>query len=234
MRARLALAAVLAAGTLGACAAGGAATGDGGRAGDRTATTPTPYKITVTGDSISIGLGAAIRDLGRPGADVKVIGEEGTGLARPDRFDWPARLERLAREFPPRVLVLSLSSNDTQDLRDTAGTVVAKVGTPAWDTEYRRRLDRAFDAFGPGPATRVVWVGHVATGDPKVAATNRHVHQLATAAASGRPWVEVADLAALLGTGEQPATRCLQPDGLHLTPACLGEAAAALAPRLGP
>ena len=90
--------------------------GNGG-AGDAAAPAGPPstkkvpdYKVTVAGDSISVGLGSAIRTALVDDAVVKVIGEEGTGLARPDRFDWPARLAELAREFPPQVLVFSLSS----------------------------------------------------------------------------------------------------------------------------
>jgi hypothetical protein len=194
-------------------------------------TAPAVPKVTVAGDSISIGLGAAIRQAD-PAADVKVIGQEGTGLARPDTFDWPGRLRQLAHDFPPAVLVLSLSSNDAQDLRDASGTVVAPVADPAaWDAEYERRLASAFDAFA-GTATTVVWVGHVRTADPKVGGTNRHIQQLATAVAATRPFVVVDDLAVLLGTGDQPATRCLVADGLHLTVACLDEAAAKLVPSL--
>ena len=48
-----------------------------------------------------------------------------------------------------------------------------------------------------------------------------------------RPQGHVEDLAGLLGTGEQPATRCLAADGLHLVPACLREADEQLLGQLG-
>lgn len=209
--------------------------GKGGSTASASATTaPEPStKYTVAGDSISVGLGAALRTKTPSDVVVKVIGEEGTGLARPDRFDWPTRLQALARDFPPQVLVLSLASNDAQDLTDVNGKVVAKAGTPAWDTEYGRRLGAAFDAFAATSAkTKVVWVGHVRTAEDRVGLANRHIHQLAVEEAASRPWVTVADLAELLGTGEQPATRCLRDDGLHLTNACLDEAAIGLETRL--
>ncbi len=202
------------------------------------ATTPAPArKITVAGDSISIGLGAAIRTaVGSAGqadhVEVKVIGEEGTGLARPDRFDWPTRLQQLARDFPPAVLVFSVSSNDAQDLTDARGKVVVPLAdTQAWDAEYSSRLAASFDAFA-GTGTKVVWVGHVRTAEARVGTANRHIQQLATTIAASRPFVTVADLATLLGTGEQKADRCLRPDGLHLTNECLDEAAGALLPLL--
>ncbi len=79
---------------------------------------------------------------------VKVIGVEGTGLARPDNFDWPTRLAELARDFPPQVLVLSLGSNDAQDLVDATGKLVAPLSDPeAWEAEYAARLAASFDAF---------------------------------------------------------------------------------------
>ncbi len=201
-------------------------------------TTPAPArKITVAGDSISIGLGASIRTAAAASTsagqvEVKVIGEEGTGLARPDRFDWPTRLRQLARDFPPTVLVFSVSSNDAQDLTDAAGKVVVPLAdTTAWDAEYSARLGASFDAFA-GTSTKVVWVGHVRTAEARVGTANRHIQQLATAVAASRPFVEVTDLASLLGTGEQKADRCLRPDGLHLVNECLDEAAAKLLPQL--
>ncbi len=213
--------------------------------GDSEASSTTPsseHKITVAGDSISVGLGSQLRDVVAGGGDkgvvVKVIGEPGTGLARPDSFDWPKRIEQLARDHPPQVLVFSVGSNDAQDLTDSNGKVVATMAQhDHWDAEYRRRLAEVFDAFAPtggdggsggrgsgSGGTKVVWVGHVRTAEDRVADTNRRVHALAAEVAADRPWVVVKDLAELLGTGEQTATRCLASDGLHLIPACLREA----------
>jgi lysophospholipase L1-like esterase len=194
-------------------------------------------KLTVAGDSISVGLGASLRsavagDDGPDDVEVKVIGEGGTGLARPDRFDWPARLERLAAEFPPTVLVFSVGSNDAQDLTDASGDTVATLAdAEAWDAEYSARLARVFDAF-EGTGTSVVWVGHVRTEEQRVADGNRRIDDLARAAAAGRGWVQVEDLAELTGSGAEEVSDCLIGDGLHLTVDCYDDAAEALAPRL--
>ncbi len=185
----------------------------------------TPGKVTVTGDSISVGLGSRLRLALAGQREVKVIGEPGTGLARPDSFDWPGRLEQLAQDFPPEVLVFSLSSNDAQDLTDTDGTTVATMADDAsWDQEYSRRLARSFDAF-EGTGTTVVWVGHVRTQEDRVGERNRHIQDLAERAAEGRDWVVVRDLAQILGTGDEIASDCLVADGLHLTLGCLDRAA---------
>lgn len=188
-------------------------------------------KVTIAGDSISVGLGSALRDELGDTREVKVIGEPGTGLAREDAFDWPARLAQLAEEFPPEVLVLSLGSNDAQDLVDPDGRVVATMADDeAWDAEYRERLAASFDAFRD-TGTTVLWVGHVRTEEDRVGLVNRHVHDLAVEVAADRDWVVVADLAELLDSGEDVATDCLQTDGLHLRTECLQDAARQLAGR---
>lgn len=227
------------------CSAGGdATTGAAGAAGARPPSSQAEFKITVAGDSISVGFGANLRDAVEAPVVVKVIGEDGTGLARPDRFDWPARLQKLAAEFPPDVLVLSVGSNDAQDLRDAAGNVVVPfTDEAAWDAEYTRRLRAAIEPF-TATGTRVVWLGHVRTTEDRVGLTNRRIHRLAAAMATdparpgstptAGPPTLVADLGELLGTGEAVASRCLLPDGVHLTTECLKEAAAGLLPRIAP
>ncbi|MCO5316915.1 MAG: hypothetical protein M9942_00600 [Microthrixaceae bacterium] len=194
-----------------------------------------PAKLTVAGDSIALGLGVTLRDLtdaaegldGDPSTsavETKVIAQDGTGLARPDVFDWPERLEQLAAEFPPEVLVFSVGSNDTQDLTDPDGGVVATLGDPeAWDTEYSARLAEVFDHFADTDTT-VVWLGHIRPEADAVADGNRHIHELASQVASERPWVEVGDLAVLTGSGAVETSGCLAPDGLHLRTDCYVEA----------
>lgn len=178
-------------------------------------------KITVAGDSISIGIGAALREALDDERDLKVIGETGTGLARPDSFDWPGRLEQLAVEYPPDVLVLSLGSNDAQDLYDSSGNKVAGlVEDDEWDAEYSGRLARSFDAFA-GTGTKVIWLGHVRTEVDEVGLRNRHIQRLAEEVAASRDWVVVGDLAEILGSGENVASYCMLPDGLHLRESCL-------------
>ncbi|MFM7068126.1 MAG: GDSL-type esterase/lipase family protein [Actinomycetes bacterium] len=205
------------------------------------ATFAEPYKVTVAGDSISFGLGAAIRTQvsARPNSVTKVIGIGGTGLARPDNFDWPSRLDTLAAERPPKVLVVSVGSNDAQDLTDAAGTTTARFAPEAtddgaeWNRSYSARLARIFDTFR-GSATTVVWVGQVRTGDDRVGSTNRRIHRLAVALAAERPWVTVADLGQLLGSNDAVATDCLLADNLHLKVSCYERAAEQLNARFPP
>jgi uncharacterized protein len=200
-------------------------TGQVASPGATTAAGATVDKITVAGDSISVGLGSALREAAPEDVTLKVIGEVGTGLARPDDFDWPARLRELSTDFPPDVLVFSLSSNDAQDLVDDDGEVVASFSDEeAWDAEYSARLAESFDAVR-GTDTKVLWVGHVRTSKDKVGLTNRRIQALAEQVAATRPWVTVTDLASILGTGDDVAKACLVADGLHLKTNCLDMAA---------
>lgn len=186
-------------------------------------------KATVAGDSISYGIGAVLREEVDPRVEVKVISEGSTGLARPDEFDWPTRLEALATDFPPEVLVFSVGSNDHQDLTDGTGKVVAPFADEAaWETEYSRRLAEVFDHF-TDTGTTVVWVGQMHSEDPLVGVTNRRIHRLAVEVAEDRPGVTVSDLGEWLGSGEEPATSCLEPDGVHLNEGCNRRAAEAVA-----
>jgi len=188
-------------------------------------------KVTVAGDSISVGIGVALRDELDNEYDVKVIGDGGTGLARPDNFDWPARLAELARDFPPEVLVLSLGSNDAQDLTDGSGNVVALRRDEAeWEAEYRRRLEASVDPFA-ATGTQVVWVGHVRTEDEDVADTNRQIHRIATEVAAERDWMVSEDLAELTGSGDDETSDCLISDGLHLELECYQLAAEGITAR---
>jgi hypothetical protein len=189
-------------------------------------------KITVAGDSISVGLGSELREVVDDDTVVKVIGEGGTGLARPDVFDWPTRIDELARNFPPSVLVFSVGSNDAQDLTDADGdTVVTMADEDGWDAEYSARLAQVFDAF-EGTDTEVVWVGHARAADERMGDGNRRIHRLAEQVAADRPWVRVEDLGELLGSGESVASDCLLDDGVHLTVDCYRTADEGLLERL--
>lgn len=216
---------------IGSAACGEPDPGEAGAAEDA------PPKVTVAGDSISLGLGVAVREVaeGDPGGGevvVRAIGEDGTGLARPDNFDWPERLGELAEDFPPEVLVLSVGSNDAQDLTDRNGATVVTMSDPeAWDEEYSARLAAVFDEFSDTDTT-VVWLGQVRAEDQGVAEVNRHVHELASGLAASRDWVRVEDLAELTGSGANSTSECLSADGLHLSATCYERAAAALLERL--
>lgn len=216
--------------SVGSFPAGGAAGADAGE-GDR-ASAPAVQgglrgTVIVAGDSISVGLGRQLVDLVADDVTVDVIGVQGTGLAFGNGYDWPGRAEEIARQEPPDFFVFSVGTNDFVDMVDGSGTVVARRGEQAWSVEYAVRLARVFDAFAD-TGTQVWWVGHVCVERAVICETNREVHSLAVTLGRDRPWVRIADLGELLGFGDDPATRCLAGDGIHLDAECLHDAAAEL------
>lgn len=73
------------------------------------------------------------------GINVQRFGKLGTGLARPDNFDWPKQLDKLLGSFKPDVVIGQFGGNDGQPLAVANGAML-QVGTPEWDTEYTRRV----------------------------------------------------------------------------------------------
>ncbi len=67
------------------------------------------------------------------------FGKLGTGLARPDEFDWGKQLPQLVEAFRPNLVIGQFGGNDGQPLRLADGTL-AQLGTDAWSEEYTRRV----------------------------------------------------------------------------------------------
>jgi len=81
----------------------------------------------------------------------------GTGLARPDVFDWPAKLKEAAADRPAAVVIM-LGANDGQNLRTAQGSVVTE-GTPEWTTEYAGRVAALLAQARTAGAEHILWVG---------------------------------------------------------------------------
>ena len=76
--------------------------------------------------------------------DVEVQHEISTSLARPDYFNWPARLQEIDTDLDPEAVVLFIGANDHQDMADSDGNRLVE-GTPEWGAEWQRRLAITFD-----------------------------------------------------------------------------------------
>lgn len=191
-----------------------------------------PLQVKLFGDSQGEALGAMLQratakdPLVHATYDTKIS----TGLARPDYYNWPARIVSDLEQQNVDVAVLHWGANDDQALRDANGKLVAETGTPEWDAEYRRRIAGVMDLLHRDPR-RVVWIGQPTTRDPVRNAQMQKINEMAKAEAALRPWVTYVDTTQLLdgpgGTyvdyltppGGQPI-RCRQGDGIHLTFDC--------------
>ena len=127
----------------------------------------TPAKVLIAGDSEAGTFGPYLVELlDQTGVvettlDYKVS----SGLARPDFFDWPARLREQVTALDPDIVIVTFGGNDAQGLSTIDGTFV--VGQPSgtdpaadaeWRAEYGRRVGEVMDYLSAEGRT-LVWVG---------------------------------------------------------------------------
>lgn len=124
----------------------------------RRATVRNPLRLWVGGDSLTSEFGPALSDrLARTRrGDAHVEFRFSTGLARPDFFDWPARLAAVAEEFDPEVYVVMFGANDGQNV-EVDGTVLG-FDTDEWAKEYADRVGSLMDQLTAEGST-VYWIG---------------------------------------------------------------------------
>lgn len=157
----------------------------------RSPTPADPLRVLVVGDSLMGFVGAAIaRDL--DGAPITIVEEweVGTGLARPDVVNWPARLAEIMTAEDPEVVVLGFGANDNQDL--TTGDGAIGLGSPEWRDEYQRRVAQVL-AVVEGEGRSVYWLGLPVTDRPDIEAVAPLVADATTTEVSARPWATYLD-----------------------------------------
>lgn len=111
--------------------------------GEPRSSTPSPAQKTILifGDSMADGVwGGLTRALIRD-TSIKLIrrGKNGTGLARPDVYDWPANLPALLEAEKPDIAIVSFGLNDRQDTF-AGGRREHYFRTEAWKTSYIERI----------------------------------------------------------------------------------------------
>ncbi len=115
----------------------------------------------MTGDSLSVTPGESVINqalgTGVIGLLGPVDGHVATGLARPEIFNWPAYLTEVVNRDKPDAVVLTIGSNDDQELTGEGG--VGNFGSPEWIEEYKRRVGGLMDAVTGSGETTLFWVG---------------------------------------------------------------------------
>lgn len=193
----------------------------------RRATRRDPLKVWVGGDSLTSEFGPALEDrLARTRkADADVEFHFSSGLARPDFFDWPARLEEIVAEQDPDVFVVMFGANDGQNIA-VRGKVLA-FGTPEWEQEYARRVAAVMDIL-TGDGRHLYWAGQPVARASDFDAKMQVLNAVYAAQAEGRPDVTYIDTrplfagpdggyAAYLEDDDGQSVLMRQQDGVHLT-----------------
>ncbi len=205
-------------------------------------------RVAFIGDSMADGLwGAFVRTITRDRclkdrADGGRYARNGTGLARPDSYDWPAQARKIAESYGPAAVVASIGLNDRQDVVEPGGR--SSYGTPAWEAAYRSRIALLLDGASSGGAG-VLLIGHPAMRDAAQNADSQLKNRLfaETVAAAGKPGLRYVEPwhpanaapGAFTSAAPGPTGSLVQvraPDGIHFTAIGYDVVWAALYPKL--
>jgi hypothetical protein len=195
----------------------------------RVPTAAAPLRVLAIGDSIGLTFGQSVADkLDASGlAHTTVDAREGTGLARPDSFDWPQQVRADIVQFHPELVVAMFGGNDDQDL--TVGGHDVPFGSAAWSADYAARV-RELSLTVTGSGAHLVWAGL-----PVMRSSSRNARYAQVMAATqnglaGIPGALFVDntltLAGPQGQYEDALTNpggqeviVREPDGIHVSPA---------------
>jgi len=182
--------------------------------------------VLVIGDSLGIDLGdGLVNDLADTGVVRATLdGQVGTGLTRPDYYNWPAELQTDLTRYTPNVVVIMVGANDGQDF---PGPPDVPFGSTAWSAEYEQRVGSFMQEAASRHAS-VIWVGMPPMQDPALSAKMTTLNAIYQAEAAKVPGVTFLSSSTVLGTPTGQFTAYLtykgqnvdvrEPDGTHIAP----------------
>ena len=198
-----------------------------------------PLVVALVGDSMmAVGLSDVLLQDSAANPNLRVIKafKSGTGLARPDVFDWMQEYPAMIGDQQPDVIFVAIGANDGQGFVEN-GQVLA-FGSDAWVRVYQQRT-AAFLNLLTEQGARVVWVGLPPMKSPKYDDKTAVINRIAYTVVSQYPqasWWNPSSLSgdesgayrefATLAGGKTIRIRAA--DGIHLS----DEGAALLAPPL--
>jgi len=191
---------------------------------------PNPHdelRVLVVGDSLGIDLGnALVPDLLATGVvQATLDGQIGTGLTRPDYYDWPTELASDLPVDSPQLVIVMMGANDGQDF---IGPPDVPYGSAEWDSMYATRVG-SFMTQATSTGAQVLWVGMPPMQNPVLSAKMGHLDSIVEAQAAKHPRVVFLSSATVLGTAQVQFTPYLttpdgqevnvrEPDGTHISP----------------
>ncbi|MBD3166310.1 DUF459 domain-containing protein [bacterium] len=135
--------------------------------------------LLVGASSMQFYLGAELERAFETYEDVRVVrfGKLGTGLARPDVFDWPAKLSELIRAHDPELIIAQFGGNDAQAMRRLSDNRALTFASGGWNIEYGRRIEQAIDTMRVLGA-EIVFLGTPIMRDEGLAERVGHVNRI--------------------------------------------------------
>lgn len=193
----------------------------------REGTPQRPLRVLVTGDSLSSFLGQQVIELTAKTKRVvgKISTHDGTGLARPDVFDWARGARTAVAQANPDVVIVALGANDDQGIA-LPGPRALQVGGKEWAQEYSRRAEVVMKIMIGKGHRRIYWMGLPVVREAKMDRDYRALNGALKTAASHVPGVTYVDTRTisqvhgkfsdyLYDSGRRILAR--QPDGIHFT-----------------
>ncbi len=205
--------------------------------------------IALVGDSMmAVGLSDMVlrQTTNDPALRVIRAFRSGTGLARPDVFNWMTEYPAMIGKNHPNLIIVAIGANDAQGYVDHTGKVLA-YGTPAWIASYRARVTK-FLALLQASSQQVLWIGMPPMQQPGYAARMRALNRITATVVAADPHAAWWNPALLIGTQSgqfralgpasrdkgAPIVHLRQPDGIHLTDDGAGLLTARIIPWLAP
>ena len=198
-----------------------------------------PRTVALVGDSMmAVGLSNVLLRNAANNPNLRVIRafKSGTGLARPDVFDWMTEYPAMIGPEHPDAVIVAIGANDSQGFVEDGKPLA--FGTDAWVKAYQQRTAAFLDLLTQSGA-HVVWVGLPPMRSGLFNAHIAEINRIAYTVVSQYPNATWWNPQSLIGDdagqyrefGARPdgrMTRLRETDGIHLS----DEGAALLAPAL--
>jgi hypothetical protein len=193
-----------------------------------TPTAKDPVKVWLAGDSMMGDVADAFlgHEAGNPAVTASDDIQIGTGLARPDVYNWPAAVGTEMQKGQPNVVVVMFGGNDDQDMM--AGGQYLVRGTPGWQAEYAHRVSLIMSEVA-GPGRLLVWMEMPPVARTRLEETGQMINAILAAQARAHPDVVLVDPTPAVAPGGKYTTylpgssgqtvQVRASDGVHLTPA---------------
>jgi lysophospholipase L1-like esterase len=187
-----------------------------------------PRVVALAGDSMmAVGLSATLmrQAAGNPNLRIVKVFRSGTGLARPEVFNWQDEYPAMLGAEKPDVVIVAIGANDGQGF--VVDGKVLPYGSDDWRKMYQERLAGYLAMVGAGGA-RVVWVGlppmRVPVYDERIAAINRIAYTVVSQSPRATWWNPVSYVGDEAGKFREFVTladgrtmRLRAGDGIHLS-----------------
>lgn len=168
----------------------------------RTPTAAAPLRLLVTGDSLTESLGPTITNTAPAAIHAETDTRFGTGLVRPDFFDWATHARQQITDRNPEAVVAIMGGNDGQGITLPDGKILPP-GTDEWAAEYRRRAIVLMRIWSDGGNRRVYWLGLPPARSTTLNGYFARMNESTRAAVGQIPGARFLDLAPALSNGGQ-------------------------------